>query len=101
MGAELRRYGKPHCSLRQGWERAEHFGGWQRCGAGELCEPHLPLPMTLQANHLRFFTSNHSRPVAATTNTATTDQGVDEGVSSLGVDVGAVERPFFGADCTA
>lgn len=29
-GAELRRYGKPHTSLRQGRERAEQFGGWQR-----------------------------------------------------------------------
>ena len=25
----LRRYGKPHCSLRWGLERAKHFGGWQ------------------------------------------------------------------------
>lgn len=48
-GAELRCYGKPHTPLRQGRERAEHFGGWQRCGAGELCEPHLPLSMTLRA----------------------------------------------------
>jgi hypothetical protein len=38
-GAELRRYGKPHCALRQGRERAEHHHGWQRCGAGELREP--------------------------------------------------------------
>lgn len=28
-GAELRRYGKPHTSLRRGRERVEHFGGWQ------------------------------------------------------------------------
>jgi hypothetical protein len=28
-GAELRRYGKPHCSLRQGLERAELVGGGQ------------------------------------------------------------------------
>jgi hypothetical protein len=35
-GAELRRYGKPHTSLLQGRERAEHPCGWQRCGAGEL-----------------------------------------------------------------
>ena len=25
-----------HCALRQGRERAEQFGGWQRCGAEEL-----------------------------------------------------------------
>ena len=48
-GAELRRYGKPHCLSWWGRERAEHFSGWQRCGAGELCEPHLPQLMTLQA----------------------------------------------------
>jgi len=35
-GAELRRYGKPHCSLRWGRERAEHFGGGQRCGAASF-----------------------------------------------------------------
>ncbi len=35
-GAELRRYGKPHCSLWQGRERAEHPHGWQRRGAEEL-----------------------------------------------------------------
>ena len=29
-GAELRRYGKPHCSLRQGLERAELVSGGQR-----------------------------------------------------------------------
>ena len=29
LGAELRRYGKPHTPLRQGRERAEHFGGGQ------------------------------------------------------------------------
>lgn len=28
-GAELRRYGKPHCSLRWGLERAEHSSGGQ------------------------------------------------------------------------
>jgi hypothetical protein len=49
------------------------------------CRPH----------HFRFFTSNHSRPQAATINTATTDHGVDEGGSSLGVDgTGAVEGGF-------
>ena len=37
-GAELRRYGKPHCSLRQGRERAEHFGGGQRCGAASFAK---------------------------------------------------------------
>jgi hypothetical protein len=48
----LRRYGKPHTPLRQGRERAEHFGGWQWRGAGELREPHLPFSMTLQAASL-------------------------------------------------
>jgi uncharacterized membrane protein len=55
------------------------------------------LPTTLQADHLRFFTKNHSRPVAATINTATTDQGVDEAGSSLGADVGFASGAFFGA----
>lgn len=35
----LRRYGKPHTPLWQGWEQAEHFGGGQRHGLGELREP--------------------------------------------------------------
>jgi hypothetical protein len=59
----------------------------------ELCEAQELAPRTLQADHFRFFTSNHSRPVAATINTATTDHGVDEVGSSLGVDVvGFVSR---------
>jgi len=94
-GAELRRYGKPHTPLRQGRERAEHPCGWQRCGAGELCEPHLPLSMTLQADHLRFLSNNHSRPIAATIKIAITLHGVDEVGSSLGVAaVGLVSETF-------
>jgi hypothetical protein len=34
--------------------------------------------MTLQADHFRFFTSSHSRPVAATINTTMMLHGVDE-----------------------
>ena len=33
-----------HTPLRQGRERAQHLHGWQRCGAEELCEPHLRVP---------------------------------------------------------
>ena len=36
LGAELRRYGKPHTSLRRGRERAEHFQRGQ--GGRELCD---------------------------------------------------------------
>jgi hypothetical protein len=49
----------------------------------ELCEALELAPTTLQADHLRFFTSNHSKPVAATTNTVTTDHGVDVVGSSV------------------
>ncbi|MEQ1934556.1 MAG: hypothetical protein ABL962_11890, partial [Fimbriimonadaceae bacterium] len=53
------------------------------------------LSMTLQADHLRFLSNNHSRPVAATINTATTDHGVDEVGSSLGV-AGFASGALFG-----
>lgn len=39
LGAELRRYGKPHCVLWWGQEWVELLQGWQRSGAGELREP--------------------------------------------------------------
>ena len=94
-GAELRRYGKPQCLSWQGRERAEHFGGWQRCGAGELCEPHLPLSMTLQADHFRPLSNNHSRPVAATIKMTITLHGVDDVGSSLGVEAGFASGAFF------
>lgn len=42
--------------------------------------------MTLQADHFRFFTSSHSRPLAATINTTMMLHGVDEAGSSLGGD---------------
>ncbi len=50
---------------------------------GYAGKPHLPISMTLQGDHLPFLRSNHSRPIAATINTATTDHGVDEVVPSL------------------
>lgn len=43
-GAELRRYGKPHCSLRQGRERAELVGGWQRHGVASFAKRWSWLP---------------------------------------------------------
>ena len=68
----------------------------------ELCEALELAPSTLQTGHFRFFTSNHSRPIAATINTMMTLQGVDEVGSSLGVDgAAAVEGAFFGAVGTA
>ena len=73
------------------------FQCWAMSGAAELREPHLPELMTLQAVHLRFFTSNHSRPNAATISTATTDHGVDEVGSSVGV-VTAFASGAFGVD---
>ena len=73
------------------------FQCWAMSGAAELCEPHLPELMTLQAAHLRFFTSNHSRPNAATISTATTDHGVDEVGCSAGV-VTAFASGAFGGD---
>ena len=72
---------------RQRRERAEHPCDWQRCGAGELRGPHLPFSMKLQADHfVRRLSNNHSRPIAATINTTTTDHGVDEVGSSLVTD---------------
>jgi hypothetical protein len=59
----LRRYRKPHCSLRWGLERAEHFGGWQRAepgvmrstGVGKagclLRDESSALPMTAKLRH--------------------------------------------------
>ena len=44
----------------------------------ELCEALELASTTLQADHLRFFTSNHSRPVAAAINTTMMLHGVDE-----------------------
>ena len=61
----------------------------------ELCEALELARCMLQADHFRFFTSNHSRPIAATINTATTDHGVDEVASSLCVDVVEVVETFF------
>ena len=61
----------------------------------ELCEALELVPPTLQADHLRFFTSNHSRPVAATINTTMMLHGVDEVGSSLGGVVGFDADAFF------
>ena len=56
---------------------------------------------TLQTDHLRFFTSNHSSPSATTINTTMMLHGVDEVGSSLGGDAGFSSRAFFGAGgCT-
>lgn len=85
-----------HTPLWQGRERAEHPCGWQRCGAGELREPHLPLFRTSQADHFRFLSNNHSRPIAATINTATTDHGVDEDGFSIAA-AGSVDALALGA----
>ena len=65
-------------------------GGWRGrslsvVGNGrsrELCDALELAPTTLQADHLRFFTSNHSRPSAATINTTIMLHGVDEAVAS-------------------
>ena len=66
----------------------------------ELCEALELAPVASLADHFRIFTSNHSRPVAATINTATTDHGVDEVGSSLGV-AGFASGAFIGAGgCT-
>ena len=69
-------------------------GGWRGrslsvVGNGrsrELCEALELARCTLQAYHLRFFTSNHSRPVAATIKTTMMLHGVDDVGSSLGDD---------------
>ena len=58
----------------------------------ELCEALELAAMTLQADHLRFFTSNHSRPITATIITTHTGHDIDEDDSSLvvaGFDSGA------------
>ena len=89
-----------HTPLRQGRERAERPCGWQRCGAGELREPHLPFPMTLQADHLRFLSTSHSNPIAATINTTMMLHGIDDVGSSLGVaTVGFTSAALFDAGC--
>jgi hypothetical protein len=49
----------------------------------ELCDARVLARCTLQVAHFRLFTSNHRRPVAATTNTTTTDHVVDEFGCSL------------------
>jgi hypothetical protein len=74
-------------------------------GSARRCELRdaLELPQaTLQADHFRFFTSNHSRPITATINTTKMLHGVDEVGSSLGVDgAGEVVGAIFGAvGCT-
>ena len=51
----------------------------------ELCEALELAPSTLQADHFRFLSTNHSRPHAATIKTTITLHGVDEVGSSLGV----------------
>lgn len=66
-------------------------GGWRGrslsvVGNGrsrELCEALELARCTLRADHLRFFTSNHSRPQAATINTTMMLHGIDEVGSSL------------------
>lgn len=66
---------------------------------GELCEALELARCTLQADHFRFFTSNHSRPVAATSSPAITDHGVDEAGSSLDAGrEGVGSDAFFGAN---
>ena len=66
----------------------------------ELCEALELARCKLQADHFRFFTSNHSRPIAATINTTMMLHGVGEVGSSLGVTVFA-SGAFFGAGgCT-
>ena len=77
-------------------ERAELVGGWQRCGAEEPCDELELARWTLQADHFRFFTSNHSRPVAATIKMTTRLHGVDEVAASLCVDAVEVAGAFFG-----
>lgn len=49
----------------------------------ELCEALELARCTLRADHLRFFTSNHSRPQAATINTTMMLHGIDEVGASL------------------
>ena len=73
---------------------------WATVRSCELCEALELARCTLQADHLRFLSTSHSRPVAVTINTATTDHGVDEVGSSLGV-AGFASSAFFGAGgCT-
>lgn len=83
-------------------------GGWRgrslsvvgKARSRELCEALVLAHTTLQADHFRFFTTNHSRPHAAKINTTMMLHGVDEVGSSLGVDVVKVVRAFFGAGCS-
>ena len=80
-GAELRRSGAHSLAAGAGAGGASLRLATVR--SRELCEALELAPVTLQADHLRFFTSNHSRPVAATINTTMMLQGVDEVGCSL------------------
>ena len=70
---------KPHTPLRQG---RELVGGWQGTEPRALRSAGVG-SVGAAADHLRFFTSNDSRPVAATINTTMMLQGVDEVGCSL------------------
>ena len=64
----------------------------------ELCEALDLVPATLQADHFRPLSSNHSRPIAATIKTTMMLHGVDEAGSSLGVGAAGLDSgAFFGA----
>ena len=75
-----------HTPLRQGRERAEHFGGVQRCGAASFAKRWSWLLRRCRPHHLLFLSNNHSRPIAATLNTTMMLHGVDDAGSLLGVD---------------
>ncbi|GAA5148230.1 hypothetical protein GCM10023213_44090 [Prosthecobacter algae] len=66
----------------------------------ELCEALELARRTLQADHFRFFTSNHSRPVTATIKTMMMLHGVDEVGSSLGVVSGFASGAIGVGGCT-
>ena len=58
----------------------------------ELCEALELARCTLQADHFRFLSTNHSRPIAATISTTMILHGVDEAGPSLAVAVAGLDK---------
>ena len=75
----------------EGWIH-QACGYFKNLGNSPMLHDPLYLNLTPKKHHSRFFTSNHSRPVAATIKMTATSHGLDEVGSSLGVDGAVGER---------
>jgi hypothetical protein len=74
-------------------KRALTVNDWQKTCWSECL---ASFPGTAAGCHIRFLSSNHSRPIPATIDTAATAHGVDDAGSVLGVieERGVVEEGF-------